>query len=106
MLSFLAGGGVYMLSKPDIMTVVPLSTGFALVHPDPSKQTVAEGIVSMVCYFFEFSGMYLSYQSVTAMQDSEKARNTLLFGMVLLIIGYGGLHYLNYMKTALRMRIS
>ena len=98
-LVFAAGGGIYILSTPNIQTIFTLQDGrWSMVYPNLSEQTINEGIVSGALYFLMFVGMFLTYRSTKVPYDTRKANTMLMLGVALLLMGLGGSYYLYNLK--------
>ena len=71
---FIIGGGFYNL----------------LENPPMSDQTVTEGYVIMLTNLFMVIGFWMTYTSSQVAYDRTKANRYLMFGIILIIVGFAG----------------
>jgi len=97
---FIIGGGVYnILESPNSMVTLS-SNSFSFLHPYTNEQTSTEGYVVMLVDSFLIVGLYMTYRSTQIAYNRQAANRWLMFGIVLIIIGFGGNYALLRIKAA------
>ncbi len=97
---FIAGGGIYDLLD-DPLSIVPGPGGTWLaIHPYMGEQTLNESVVAMFLNGCTFGGLLIAYKSSQETRDSKKANYMLVIGLILVLIGLAGSHYLLNLKKA------
>ncbi len=97
---FIIGGGFYnLLENPPI--AIPLGNGYSSLHPYMSDQTVTEGYVIMLTNLFMVIGFWLTYTSSQVAYDRTKANRYLMFGIILIIVGFAGNYAILNIKSNL-----
>jgi hypothetical protein len=95
---FISGGGMYdILDDPPVLFPGPQG-GWIAIHPYMSEQTLNESLVSMILTFFMFGGMLAAYRSSQVTYDTKRANTLLILGIVLIVLGFVGSHYLIILK--------
>ena len=97
---FIIGGGVYnILESPNSMVTLS-SNSFSFLHPYTNEQTSTEGYVVMLVDSFLIVGLYMTYRSTQIAYNRQAANRWLMFGIVLIIIGFGGNYALLRIKAS------
>ncbi|MCW4014729.1 MAG: hypothetical protein NWF07_17310 [Candidatus Bathyarchaeota archaeon] len=97
---FIIGGGVYnILEEPNSMVTIS-STSYSFLHPYTNEQTSTEGYVVMLVDSFLIAGLYMTYRSTQIAYNRSSANRWLMFGIILIILGFGGNYALLRIKAA------
>ena len=97
---FIIGGGVYnILEEPNSMVTLS-STSYSFLHPYTNEQTSTEGYVVMLVDSFLIAGLYMTYRSTQIAYNRSSANRWLMFGIILIILGFGGNYALLRIKAA------
>lgn len=98
---FIIGGGVYnILEEPNSMISLS-STSYSFLHPYTSEQTSTEAYVVMLVDSFLIAGLYMTYRSTQVAYNRAAANRWLMFGIILIIMGFGGNYALLRIKAGI-----
>jgi len=76
------------------------SNSFSFLHPYTNEQTSTEAYVVMLVDSFLIVGLYMTYRSTQIAYNREAANRWLMFGIILIIMGFGGNYALLRIKAA------
>lgn len=85
---FLLGGGVYDAIEKPVVAFISSGRIIPYYPENLNEQLLGESIASMILYFFGVLGLVLVYQSTKYAYNPREAYTMLLFGLILLLIGW------------------
>lgn len=98
---FIIGGGIYnILESPQSMIAVS-SSSYSFLHPYSNEQTSTEAYVVMFVDSFIIIGLYAAHRSTQIAYNRDAANRWLMFGIILIICGFGGNYLLLRIKAGI-----
>jgi hypothetical protein len=86
---FLLGGGIYDIIEQPIIAFISSGGRIIPYYPEAlNEQLLGESIASMVLYFLGVMGLIFMYQSTKYANNPRQAYTMILFGLLLLLIGW------------------